>query len=57
MTEREKRNEEMKSRIRQDAETHCQFIDLLESELKQREAMAKDLSEALDKAHGKSKAA
>jgi hypothetical protein len=49
MTEREKRNEEMKARIRRDAETACQFIDLLESELKQRERMNQELAERLDR--------
>lgn len=37
MTERESRNEEMKARIRRDAEATCQFIDLMEAELKHRE--------------------
>lgn len=37
MTEREKRNEEMKARIRRDAEDQCHFIDMVEMELKHKE--------------------
>ena len=48
MTEREKRNEEMKARIRRDAEAACQFIDLMEVELKHREAMTQHFAEVLD---------
>jgi hypothetical protein len=49
MTERERRNEEAKNRIRRDAEAACEFIDLMESELKQRERMNQDLAQRLDR--------
>lgn len=49
MTEREKRNEEMKAPIRRNAEDACRYIDLMEMELKQREGMAQDLAEAIDR--------
>ena len=48
MTEREMRNEEMKKVIRHNAEQACEFIDALELELKQREAMNKKLAEQID---------
>ena len=48
MTEREKRNEEMKREIRRNAERACEFIDVLEAELKQREKMNRDMAEQLD---------
>lgn len=48
MTEREKRNEQMKARIRREAEAACQFIDLLEAELKHREAMCHHFAERID---------
>lgn len=48
MTEREKRNEEMKARIRRDAEAQCQFIDLMEAELKHRESMNDSFARRLD---------
>lgn len=49
MTEREKRNEEWKARIRRDAEAACEYIDLMEQELNTRERMAQELSERLDR--------
>lgn len=49
MTEREKRNEEMKARIMRDAQTLCEYIDLMEQEIKAREQMAQTLSEELDR--------
>lgn len=57
MTERENRNEEMKQRIRQAAEVQCEFIDLVESELKQREAMSAELAAEIDRLRAGQKAA
>ena len=48
MTEREKRNEEIKVRIRRDTEAACQYIDLMESELRHREAMCQSFAEQID---------
>lgn len=49
MTEREKRNEEMKARIRRHAEAQCDFIDLMETEIKHREQMQQRLAEEIDR--------
>lgn len=49
MTEREKRNEEMKARIMRDAKTLCEFIDMQEQETQARERMAKRLAEEVDR--------
>jgi low affinity Fe/Cu permease len=48
MTEREKRNELMKERIRKDAEAHCQFIDLMEEEMKYYEHLSDRLAREID---------
>lgn len=49
MTEREKKNEEMKAQIRREAEVVCEYIDAMESQLKAQERMAQTLSEELDR--------
>jgi len=52
MTERELRNAEMKERIRRDAEAHCEFIDSMEADIKDRERMISELSVELDRLNG-----
>ena len=48
MTEREKRNEELKREIRRNAEVACQYIDLMEAELRHRETMCQSFAEKID---------
>lgn len=49
MTERETRNAKMKHQIRQLAESCCDFIDIMELEIKDRERMNADLAAEIDK--------
>jgi hypothetical protein len=49
MTEREIRNAEWKSRIRLNAEAYCEYIDIMEEEIKDRERMVSELSGELDR--------
>lgn len=49
MTEREIRNAKMKHQIRQQAESVCQFIDIMELEIQERERMNAELSAEIDK--------
>lgn len=49
MTEREIRNAKMKHQIRQMAESVCDFIDILELEIQERERMNAELSAEIDR--------
>ena len=49
MTEREIRNAKMKHQIKQCAECWCDFIDIMELEIQERERMISQLSAELDK--------
>lgn len=49
MTEREIRNAKMKHQIRQQAESICQFIDIMELEIQERERMNAELAAEIDK--------
>lgn len=49
MTEREIRNAKMKHQIRQQAESICQFIDIMELEIQERERMNSELAAEIDK--------
>lgn len=49
MTEREIRNAKMKHQIKQMAESACQFIDIMELEIQEREKMNADLSAEIDR--------
>jgi len=55
VTDRELRNAEWKNRLRLDAEAHCEFIDMMEEELKDRERMNAQLSEELDRLNQREK--
>lgn len=57
MTEREIRNAKMKHQIRQAAESWCDFIDLMESEIQERERMNAELAAEVDRLRQESKAA
>lgn len=49
MTEREIRNAKMKHQIRQTAESVCQFIDIMELEIQERERMIAELAAEVDR--------
>lgn len=49
MTEREIRNAKMKHKIRQLAESCCDFIDMMELEIQERERMNSELAAEIDK--------
>ena len=49
MTEREIRNAKMKHQIRQQAESICQFIDIMEHEIQERERMNAELAAEVDR--------
>jgi len=49
MTEREIRNAKMKHQIRQVAESWCEFIDIMELEIQERERMNAELSAEVDR--------
>lgn len=57
MTEREIRNAKMKHQIRQQAESVCQFIDIMELEIQERERMNAELSAEIDKLNQQENAA
>ena len=49
MTEREIRNARMKHQIRQQAESICDFIDIMEQEIQERERMNAELAAEIDR--------
>lgn len=49
MTEREIRNAKMKHQIRQAAESWCEYIDIMELEIQERERMASELAAEVDR--------
>lgn len=49
MTERETRNAKMKNQIKQCAESWCQFIDIMELEIQERERMNAELAAEVDR--------
>lgn len=55
MTEREIRNAKMKHQIKQQAESICQFIDILELEIQERERMNAELAAEIDKRNSEQK--
>lgn len=57
MTEREIRNAKMKHQIRQCAESWCEFIDIMELEIQERERMVAQLSAELDRANSEQETA
>ena len=57
MTEREIRNAKMKHHVRQTAESICQFIDIMELEIQERERMNAELAAEIDKLNQKEKSA
>lgn len=55
MTEREIRNAKMKHQIRQLAESCCDFIDIMEVEIQERERMNAALAAEIDKRNSEQK--